>query len=294
MKRIACLLILVAAVLGACTSTKWVRTAVVKEYDFAVALEQRQGNDTVAQQKYEHPRDIDLADLEKLMRDLTYTEKGGMISKSKQSPVFQQVEIDRLAPVLADSLAKADASQQVRFISFNQGQAVLFSTSQKTEGVVFVESGGRLNLAFNYINANRIPSETSAIYSNYSAVNPLKIEDSDTTLSASAPYAELRTLDTGKQAPMWVVADLGKLKEASRAVAAPVAKSTENLSPAVAPKAETTVTPVVKTAPAPAQQEDLKRDIKNTLKYLKELLDEGLISENDYNAKKAELLDKID
>jgi hypothetical protein len=37
----------------------------------------------------------------------------------------------------------------------------------------------------------------------------------------------------------------------------------------------------------------LKEDIKNKLKYLKELLDEGLISEKDYTVKKMELLDKI-
>ena len=37
----------------------------------------------------------------------------------------------------------------------------------------------------------------------------------------------------------------------------------------------------------------LKQDIKIKLRYLKELLDEGLITEKDYNAKKMELLGKI-
>jgi len=37
----------------------------------------------------------------------------------------------------------------------------------------------------------------------------------------------------------------------------------------------------------------LKEEIRNKLKYLKELFDEGLISEKDYTVKKMELLDKI-
>jgi len=37
----------------------------------------------------------------------------------------------------------------------------------------------------------------------------------------------------------------------------------------------------------------LQQDIKNKLNYLKDLLNEGLISEKDYNTKKKELLDKI-
>jgi len=294
MKRISFLLIISSVFLSACTSTKWVRTPVVKQYDFNVTLEQRQGSGTVALQKYEHPKVIDIVDLERLMGDLTFIEKGGMLSKSKQSPVFQQDEIGRLPPVLADALAKADASQHVRFISFNQGQALLFSNSQKTEGVIFVESGGRLNLAFNYINSKRIPSETSAIYSTYSEIDPLTIKNADITLSATTPYAELHKLETGEPAPMWVVADLGKLREATSHGSVPVVNPTTETPPAVAAKTGPVVMPVEKAAPAPAPEDILKQDIKNTLKYLKELMDEGLISADDYNAKKAALLDKID
>jgi len=108
------------------------------------------------------------------MGDLQYTEKAGLMNNIKQRPVFQQTEIDRLAPVLAATLAKADAGQRLRFISFNQGQTAIFSESRKTEGVVFIDSTGRLNFAFNYINAKRLPSETSAIYASYAEVDPTK------------------------------------------------------------------------------------------------------------------------
>jgi len=294
MKRIFALLILSTVFCSACTSTKWVRTSVAKEYDFTVALEQLTEKGAIVPQTHEQPQGIDPAELKKVLGDLIYTEKAGLMSKSKLSSVFQQTEIDRLTPVLAATLAKAEAGQRLRFISFNQGQSVIFSESQKTEGVVFVDPAGQLNIAFNYVNAKRLPNETSAIYSNYSEIDPLKITTSDTPLSAPAPYAELHQFETGEPAPMWVVADLGKLKESISTGTVPVVKAKEEIPPTAAPKTETVVTPVEITAPASASDDMLKTDIKNKLKYLKELLDEGLISAKDYEAKKKELLDKID
>ena len=294
MKRIFALLILSTVFCSACSSTKWVRTSVAKEYDFTVALEQFTEKGAIVPQTHKQPQGIDPAELKKVLSDLIYTEKAGLMSKSKLSSVFQQTEIDRLTPVLAATLAKAEAGQRLRFISFNQGQSVIFSESRKTEGVVFVDPAGQLNIAFNYVNAKRLPNEASAIYSNYSEIDPLKITTSDTPLSAPAPYGELHQFETGEPAPMWVVADLGKLKESINTGTVPAVKATEEIPPAAAPKTETVLTPAENVAPAAAPDDMLKTDIKNKLKYLKELLDEGLISAKDYDAKKKELLDKID
>ena len=301
MKRTAILLIISAAFLSACTSTEWVQSTVEKQYKYIVTLEQQQEKGIIVQQKYEHPYEIKLADLEKLMGGLISTEKGGLMKKKKQSPVFQEVEIDRLAPVLADTLAKADTSQRIRFISFNQGKALLFSTPRKTAGVVFVESDGRLNIAFNFINSERNPSETTAFYPVHSMVDPLKIRTSDTHISSATYSVELHEFETGKRAPMWVVADLEKLTESISTTTVPIIKATDEVPSAVAPKtetpdttvAETPSTTVIKTVPVQVPEDLLKEDIKNKLRYLKELLDEGLISKTDYNTKKIELLDKI-
>jgi hypothetical protein len=93
---------------------------------------------------------------------------------------------------------------------------------------------------------------------------------------------------------MWVVVDFEKLKASISTATVPIVKATEEVSPAVAPKTGNMGTSVEKTAPAQASEDMLKEDIKNKLKFLKELLDEGLISEKDYNAKKMELLDNND
>jgi len=293
MKRMTTLLIISASLLSACSSTQWVRTPVVREYAFNVTLEQPPGNATTAPQIYAHPYEIEQADLKQLMGDLTYTEKVGSKDANTPSPVFQAVEIDRLAPVLAEALAKADASQRVRFISFNQRQGMIFSVSQKTEAVTFIEPDGQLNIAFNYVNAERNPSETSAVYPNYSKVDPVKIKTSKSYISP-LPYAGLHQLESGEQAPMWLVADLEKMHGKASISAPPVIKETTDVSSAVAVETETDGSFSPNPEPRIKSEETLNEDIKNKLRFLKELLDEGLISEEDYNTKKMGLLDKVD
>ncbi len=296
MKRIAALLILSSVSLSACASTKWVRTPVAKEHAYLVALEQSRIKGTVVPQAYRHPHQIDRADLEKLMAELTYVEKTGLLNKTERRPVFQAPEIEKLAPGIVEALARADASQRVRFTSFNQGEALVFSVSRKTEGVMFIDSGGRLHIAFNFINAKRQPSETSALFYSYSAIDPLKIKTSATPLSSVPAYAEIHAFADGARAPMWIEVNREKLREATRTAPVPTVKPAEDLSPAAPapPKAKSLDTTVEKPAAAHPGADVMEEDIKDKLRFLKELQEEGLISEKDYNAKKRELLDRID
>jgi hypothetical protein len=299
MKRIAALLIVTAVLVAGCAGSKWVQTDVIKQHEFIVVLEQRQDQSAAGQLKYGQPYQLDVAELKILLGELNYIEKAGLKNKSKQSPVFQPVEIDRLTPVLAETLAKADASQRLRFISFNLEPAVVFSVSRKTEGVVFVGADGRLNIAFNYVNANRHANETSAMFSKPAVNDPLSITNAESILTAPDAYAELHELQPGRQAPLWVVVDLVKLRAAINAgtvptVKAPAAAVPAAASPALASPVGATGTPVQAAAPAAAAAAELRQEeVKGKLKFLKELLSEGLISEQDYNAKKLELLDKI-
>ena len=301
MKHIVVLLIVSTVFMSACTGTKWVRTTVAKEYDFAVALEQRPVKEAIAPQKQERTKRLELTELKSLLSELKYIEEGGALSKSTQATVFQTSEIDRLSPVLLDALAKTDTNQRVRFLSFNQGQGVIFSNSRKTEGVVFFGVDGQLNIAFNYINSKRLPSETSAIYVNFSDVDPLNIQSADNPLVTTVPYLQSHKFAAGQTAPLWVVADLDKLAQtiisAPPPVAAevvPTAKAPAATPPAAVPMTAPAAVPGEKNATRAASEDVLRRDIKDKLKYLKELFDEGLISERDYQGKKQDLLEKID
>lgn len=167
---------------------------------------------------------------------------------------------------------------------------MIFSVARKTEGVIFVEPGGRLNVAFNYINANRESSEMNAVSPNYSPVDPLKIRNSGTPIAATADYLKPPHTEGGKPAPMWIVADLQKLE----APMSPAVEAAEEAPPAVAPSAENGIAPVDNRPFGLESEVRLMEDTRTKLKYLKELRDEGLISEDDFAAKKKQLLEKID
>jgi hypothetical protein len=293
MKKITVLLIISVAFLCACNSNKWIRKTVAKQNKFIATLEQHQVEDEIVHKKYNHPIKIDLADFKRLMKDLRYIEQAGFIGEDKENAIFQTVEIDRLAPVLADALAKADDSQRIRFTSFNQGKAFIFSVSRETEGVMFVEPDGRLNIAFHLINSEIDPIESSPPNPGISRVDPLKIKSSDMTIIPTR-YTELFTFETGKQAPMWIFANLDTLKETADSEQISIVDVKKNAPPAAASAPKNTKTKTEKATPAQASETMLQKDIKNKLKYLKELLDEGLISEKDYDVKKMELLDKLD
>jgi len=63
MKRILVLLIISTVFCSACTSTRWVRTPVAKEYDFTVTLEQFADQGADGAQIHDQPRAIDLTEL---------------------------------------------------------------------------------------------------------------------------------------------------------------------------------------------------------------------------------------
>ena len=308
MKRFAVLFFFCTFFLSACSTARWVRSPVLKQKNVIIALEQRQEKGEIVTQKYNHPHKIDLLELEKLLEDLTYVEQVGLLGKEKKIPVFQTIEIDRLASVLANMLTKIDASQRIQFTSLNRGKGLIFSIRRKTEGVIFIESNGHLNMAFNLINFELDPNDANTLPPSFSRVDPLKIKFSDATIIPTAPYTELHQFENGKLAPMWLVADLEKLGKATDNApftiievvdeAPPETAESEVLS-APAPlsaeqKTDTTVTGTAEKTPVQTTDNALQKDIKDKLKYLKELQDEGLISEKDYNIKKTELLNKID
>ena len=273
----------------ACSNTRWVRTPVTKNADVIITLEERQKEGDIVGQAYQHPCSIDKLQLKKLMGSLIYMDEVGLMGKEKKMPVFQAIEIERLAPVLAGTLAQATDSQRIRFTSFNRGKGLIFSVSRKTEGVVFMALDSRLNFAFNYINAEIRMDETKAFPEDFSHTDPLEISYADTALVESAPYFEKQTLPSGKPSPLWVAVDMEKLA----AAAPPEMTPGDNLSKTPAQASEEAaagISPV----PAPEPTITLQEEIKTKLIYLKELLDEGLITETDYNAKKDALLEKLD
>lgn len=290
--------------LTACGTARWVRTPVLESSRTTVNLEHREKKGEITPQQYDHPYQIPMQDMQLLLSGLLYQERATLIGGKKDIPVFQAEEVAALAPALTAGLAKATPDQRLQFTSFNKGGGLLFKNTRKTEGVLFVEPTGRINLAFNMINMDVMEADSEDLPQLYVNSDPMMLKYADTVLVPPA-YSVVKNLENGKPAPMWIVVDAAKLKEAAAAVPqpapvaavpaqAPVYVSPPAAAPApVAPASAATVKPAI-TEPPAASTDHVQEDIKGKLKYLKGLYDDGLISESEYAAEKKKLLDKIE
>jgi hypothetical protein len=205
-------------------------------------------------------------------------------------------DVAQLAPRLTEGLRKAAPDQWVYFSVRNVPRAITFGAVRFSDGIAFVKDG-KLNLVFDnigYVESVDIPK---------SRLDPRDVATSASLrLAAKAPDAlgaapPLVPGDRwlGHERTNWLVFDV-----ASAAAPAPQSQAiaTPPAAPPVAPPAATAPPAVVApapaapagvsaapTAPAPSAQEPEER-----LRKLKDLRDKGLITPEEYEKKRQEIL----
>ncbi|MEW6078306.1 MAG: hypothetical protein AB1724_10870 [Thermodesulfobacteriota bacterium] len=202
----------------------WVKTPVVDQNEVTVSLEHKVRKGQVVQQQFHHPADISPENLKNLLTQLSYLADSAIYGKPERKPVFQEVEIEHLAPALVQALAKANPEQRVRFVSRNRGGGLLFKKDRQTGGVAFVETGDRLNLAFGYVNEEILSSRPDAL-SQADNADPLMIRSSFAPIVAP-DFVEHRLTEKGNPFPLWIVADMKHIPEPPPAPAASPATGT--------------------------------------------------------------------
>jgi hypothetical protein len=221
-----------------------------------------------------HPVDIDLMTLARILGDLSYSEKTFVTRDEKELPVFQETEVDRLVTVLSGALGSAGENQRVVFTSFNKGGGLLFEKQRKTEGLMFVDGKGHLNIAFSEINKELPNDEKAAASVKQPVINTLEVRVSRTPLVTSHDYIHPQFQEDGKPYPMWISIDLTAMEKCRK----------NNFSGSSRCPASIHQHP-----PNPTNREDLR----SRLQYLKSLFDEGLISEQEYDESRRKLIDTI-
>jgi len=282
-----CVVLLLGALLmlSGCAKLQPQRLSVVEDYFHGVVVEavpSRSEAKTVASAAA-----FELDVLKDLMGQLTYVSETTLSGGQDAQFVFMPEEIERLAPSLHQALTQCGAGQWVHFVSFNQKKGVLFSQSRKSEGVCFISADQRVNFSFYFINANRSSSETSARYHRYSVLNPLEILESRSSLVAERDGVQVMKTAGGDDVPMWVRINVERFEAALKP---------EEHYPVISSMAETQdgTTPVAKiTSGHAVVSQTQQQDIKEQLKFLKSLFEEGLITQGEYQAKKSEILNKI-
>lgn len=288
-------------------SPRWERSPVVEQRDITVSLEHKVVRDQIVEQQFNHPFDIDLQDMETLLTRLDYIDKSVFYGEPERKPVFQENEVDRLVPALVSALARATPDQRVRFISYNRGGGLWFLKKQrKTGGVVFVERGGRLNIAFGFVNYEiRENSDLRKFPEENEFSDPLAIESCNTPIIAPDCAVHNR-MQNGEEYPMWIVAEIEGIDKpavsASEAEAGkPESAAEPEAKPAPGKESESGETVLEKKEPdhKPSDEESgdswesRKENIKRKLEYLKELHESDLIDAEEYNHQKKKLLDRL-
>ncbi len=286
-----------------CGSAGWQDTAVNKDSGFIVKLQQKMKDGRPVAQDYSHPAEIGAESLAWFFNDLSYMTSPKLLSDSEEKPVFQNREINRLAPAVSRALKNADAAQRVHFTSYNYSRGLLFQKRRITQGTLFVDAKGNLNMDFSWINHEVNLEDQPKGKGGFSQGDPIGMAEPDTPVLANRPYIRHHRGENGKADSMWIqapVEDIRRVaKKAKPAEENKVQKPAEEITASEkrdqAEPGEEKTPEVDKSGPEePAGNwETRKEEIRDRLKYLKDLYQEGLITESEYQNQKQEALEDL-
>ncbi|MFW6011182.1 MAG: SHOCT domain-containing protein [Desulfosalsimonas sp.] len=293
MKKIIIALTIFVAILAGCASTGWQETKVAEEDGVTVKLQKQVEKGATVEQNYNHPAGkIDTDLLTRVFRDLKYIDRSPILGRPVEKSVFQKQEIEKLAPAVAMALKRADSNSRVYFASFNYSTDTLLKKRRITEGVLFLDENKKLNIAFSWINQRVDVNGEPLLYGDRQleaksdARDPLETYDTAKKLAADISYIKKAEIRDGKDAPMWIKADLNVLAQTQETPEAETA-GTEKQE-----KKTYTAEPEPDKEPEDIKEER-RQEIRSRLKYLKELYEEGLITESEYENQKQQALEEL-
>ncbi len=276
--RLALVLILLCLTNTGCLSGRWVRNKIDSPDNTEIYLEHREAEGKTVPQGYRHPFTIEPRDLARLLAALTYKETG-LFAKKEPQPVFSPAELSGLVPTLAGALADAKPDERTSFVSHNWGGGIIFSTRQLTCGTLFADHNGLLNIAFSTINEEHYPTDYAQMGRERRVRDPTVITHSSRPLIPHAWHRLHPRADSEEGVfPLWCLIDTGS--------------ALATLSKERLPESEPPSEDQAASAP-PTEKKAPEAGLKEKLQLLKNLLEEGLITEEEYKKKKEELLQSI-
>ena len=236
---------------------------------------------------FEHPAALSAGRLEAALLEVQYLQPGlfGFGKKSaKPLAAFPPDEAAALSQYLSQALAKAGSTQWVDFswkVARRKSEGSIFVNFMIHDGVVFIQNG-KLNLAFRNLGYEQIlendmrnrQDPTRSYGGSYDLVLPADAEWPARLLDAHGQPARRN----------WIAFPLAALAEAKPKL--PETPAPQPLGQAPAPAAPATAP----AAPAPAVP---GRSVEDRLRELKSLRDQGLITPQDYEQKKQEILEGL-
>jgi len=238
-------------------------------------------NKQVVARDYAHPYKFTEEQLRAILDSYEYSEYA-FFSWSKPKRVFFEEEIDMLAPSLVKAFAVATKDDTVVFSSTARKRDLLLPTWRQTTGMFFVEVE-QLHFVLGNLNVE-ISDESSELYTEDPRSRwGLKTFKLVRGLNQSEPRVDKKDRYLKKPHDNWIVTDLpaflARIGGGEEPAAGPEIPSSEVAGEDAQPKPE-----------APSAPE---KSIKDRLEELKALYEAGLITEQEYEQKRAALLQEL-
>ena len=221
-----------------------------------------------------------------------YYEEKGLLGKKGTLRVFQDDEIRKLVPLIVQAFSIATPTQVVTVSSYSER---ILLTDQQNYCVMFI-SNDKLNIVFSRIHMFQTYNDTMSDKKKYTMVkeNPMETKQSRFWKLVPSSGQQLEAAHEN-----WLVVDLLE-KTYQQPVAKRVGTVDEKIIMGTSEldarlkkleeKMNTTGAPEQPVSTSPTKEIRSESKIKNKLLLLRELVNDGVISEEDYDYKKAKML----
>ena len=281
------------ACLICCSVLRGVRAETYKEGQITVKHEELSVKRDRGRISFDHPYEITGNVITNALSSIYYEEKG-LLKKKEPLRVFQDDEIRKLTPFIIQALSVATSKQAVVVSSYSER---LLLSDQQNYCILFV-ANKRLNMVFSRIHTFQTYNDTMSDKKRFSTTpeNPVTVKHS--RFWKLVPSTEQQLEPDHEN---WLLIDLS-----SATYQQPIAKKTGTVDEKIEQgkadldsrlkkleeKMSGNIDAPKQTQPASALEKTAKGEskIKSKLLMLRELVSEEIITEEDYNHKKAKLL----
>ena len=245
-----------------------------------VSLQSRTKDGGMAPQGYSHPAALSEGQIDRMLAAVG-VEEYSFFNWRSQGPLFTDEQRAMLAPWFVNALRKATPDQWVRFSVYGSTKLLVLTTPHLSDGICFVKDG-KFNLVLGNIN-----------FEFEEALNvkpmPYGLDPRD---RIDFPNERLTVVGgPGVAPPPLVKGDKWFGKERSNWLQFDLAAFASGPAEIERPKVVVAPPPAAGTArPAPAPPAPVSPDAADRLKKLKDLRDQGLITAEEYDKKRHEII----
>ena len=277
---LAAFLVLLAA---GCSKAGFVRTDIYEDgFEYLRSVYEQDGEEAVVPRGYEHPQNWTEAEVRTLLESFRFQEYA-FFHWGRLKPVFVESEVDRLAPALAEAFTRLGPDEWIEFSSTARKRDYLLPTLRITDGWLYVEEG-RINLVLDNLNFEAIDADERQRGDprRFTAIQSYRLVADD---AHHAPPVVDGDRFLRREHANWLQVDLASFL----AGAAPPPEP----EPPAMTDGEAPPDWAVEPAAAPRGETPDERTVRQRLEELNSLLDAGLVTQEEYERLRQEILEDL-